>query len=250
MRLLVCTKRDLHGARLLNRLLPSLTGHELVGVWLSDKQRPAEAELPELAELACLERHLPVDLLFALVDALPPALADTAPAASFHGLARRHGVNLSVFDELPDAATRLAALAPDLVIVARFSHLFDAASIATRTVFRLRDRWLMLYEGVAPDLYRGIGLAESRDGLSWRKLRGAEPNGSAFAHAPRGSGLWDARGLGCPSVVVMPDGGLRMYYIGSNELPPGAEGELATVHQIGLAVSADGDPASWRRWNA
>jgi hypothetical protein len=127
---------------------------------------------------------------------------------------------------------------------------FDAAGIATRTVFRLRDRWLMLYEGVAPDLYRGIGLAESRDGLSWRKLRGAEPNGSAFAHAPRGSGLWDARGLGCPSVVVMPDGGLRMYYIGSNELPPGAEGELATVHQIGLAVSADGDPARWRRWNA
>ena len=130
MRLLVCTKRDLHGARLLNRLLPSLTGHELVGVWLSDKQRPAEAELPELAELACLERHLPVDLLFPLVDALPPALADTAPAASFHGLARRHGVNLSVFDELPDAATRLAALAPDLVIVARFSHLFDAAALA------------------------------------------------------------------------------------------------------------------------
>lgn len=130
MRLLVCTKRDLHGARFLNRLLPALAGHHVVGVWLSDKQRPAEADVPELAELACLERSLPVDLLFPLVDALPPALADTAPAASFHGLARRHGVDLSVFDALPDAASRLAALAPDLVIVARFSHLFDAAALA------------------------------------------------------------------------------------------------------------------------
>jgi hypothetical protein len=127
---------------------------------------------------------------------------------------------------------------------------FDEAGIATRTVFRHGGRWLMLYEGVAPDLYRGIGLAESADGLGWRKVRGAEPNGAAFDHAPRGSGRWDARGLGCPSVVAMPDGSLRMYYIGANELEPGAQGELSTIHQIGLAVSNDGDPARWRRWDA
>ncbi len=127
---------------------------------------------------------------------------------------------------------------------------FDEAGAATRTVFRHGGRWLMLYEGVAPDLYRGIGLAESTDGIRWRKVRGSEPNGSAFAHAPRGSGLWDARGLGCPSVVALPDGSLRMYYIGSNELKPGTEGELAAVHQIGLAISRDGDPARWRRWDA
>lgn len=127
---------------------------------------------------------------------------------------------------------------------------FDEAGAATRTVFRHQGRWLMIYEGVAPDLYRGLGLAESSDGLSWRKVRGAEPNGSVFAHAPRGSGRWDARGLGCPSVVAMPDGALRMYYIGSNEYAPGTEGELATIHQIGLAISDDGDPARWRRWDA
>jgi hypothetical protein len=51
-------------------------------------------------------------------------------------------------------------------------------------------------------------------------------------------------------VVALPDGSLRMYYIGSNELKPGTEGELATVHQIGLAISRDGDPARWRRWDA
>lgn len=131
MRILVCTKLDLHGAHFANRLLPALAGHEIVGLWLADKNRPAEDRVPELAQLRFLERLLPIDLLFPLIDALPFDQADRAPDATFATLGRRHATPVEVITAL-DAATRarLAALAPDLVIVARFSHLFDAASIA------------------------------------------------------------------------------------------------------------------------
>ena len=73
MRILVCTKRDLHGAHFLNRLLPRLAGHELAGIWLSEKNRDAENSVPELVELRFLERTLPLELLFPLIDALPEA---------------------------------------------------------------------------------------------------------------------------------------------------------------------------------
>jgi len=131
MRILVCTKRDLHGAHFLNRLLPRLAGHELAGIWLSEKNRDAENSVPELVELRFLERTLPLELLFPLIDALPETLQDSAPDATFSGLSRRHRVPVEVITAL-DASThaRLAALAPDLVIVARFSHIFDAAAIA------------------------------------------------------------------------------------------------------------------------
>lgn len=126
---------------------------------------------------------------------------------------------------------------------------FDEDGVATRTVFRHQGRWLMLYEGVMPGLYRGMGLAESADGLTWKKVKGDQIAGAVFGPAPRGSGRWDTRGLGCPSVVTMEDGSLRMYYIGSNEFPPGGN-EMYSVHQIGLAVSAKGDPTQWERWEA
>ena len=73
MRILVCTKRDIHGAHFLNRLLPALAGHEVLSVWLSDKNRDAEAAVSELAELRFVERTLPADLLFPLIDMLPEA---------------------------------------------------------------------------------------------------------------------------------------------------------------------------------
>lgn len=131
MRILVCTKLDLHGAHFANRLLPALAGHEVVGLWLADKQRPAEDSVPELAQLRFLERRLPVELLFPLIDALPAAQADRAPDATFATLGRRHRIPVEIVAALDATArARLAALAPDIVIVARFSHLFDAASIA------------------------------------------------------------------------------------------------------------------------
>lgn len=122
---------------------------------------------------------------------------------------------------------------------------FDALGVGTRHVLRHQGRWLMFYEGVRADGYRSIGLAESEDGLRWTRIPGHESDGSVFAHAPRGSGRWDAFAVGTPCAVPMSDGSWRLYYVGANETPGGYADELAMRHQIGVAVS---DGANLMRW--
>jgi hypothetical protein len=125
---------------------------------------------------------------------------------------------------------------------------FDMQGVATRQVIRHGGQYLMFYEGVHPSGHRSMGLAVSDDGRVWRRQRGAEPDGSVFAHAPSGSGRWDAFAVGTPCVVEVPGEGLRMYYIGSNEVDHhGLADEMQLTHQIGLALSSDGDPGRWRR---
>ncbi len=129
---------------------------------------------------------------------------------------------------------------------------FDDLGVATRHVIRHDGRWLMFYEGVqdigeGPAVGRQLGVASSEDGIHWERLDGDAPGGAIVAQAPAGSGRWDFR-LGCPWMVPMDDGTLRLYYIGSNERPAGrGHAELISVHQIGLAIS-DGDIRRWRRW--
>lgn len=130
---------------------------------------------------------------------------------------------------------------------------FDDLGVATRHIIRHEGRWVMFYEGVGyigegEAVSRQLGVAVSDDGLEWQRVDGGDVGGSILAQSPAGSGLWDHR-LGCPWVVPMDDGSLRMYYIGSNERPAGqGHAELLSVHQIGLAVS-DGDITRWRRWD-
>lgn len=164
MRLLVCSKRDIHGAHFLNRLLPALAGHDIVGLWLSEKNRGAEDDVAELAELRFVERTLPVDLLFPLIDALPAGLADRAADATFAGLARRHRAPLEIITALDaPSCARLAALAPDLLIVARFSHIFDAATIAVPRygILNVHPGRLPEYAGLHAPLRAVIGGAEA-----------------------------------------------------------------------------------------
>jgi hypothetical protein len=108
--------------------------------------------------------------------------------------------------------------------------------------------WRMLYQGVCRDGHRCIGLAESDDGLGWSRIRGPEPGGAVFAHAPSGSGRWDAFAVGTPCLVPMPDGHWRLYYSGADEVASGFADELAMVQRIGLAVSDGPDLTRWRRW--
>lgn len=128
MKLLLCVKQDLHGCIFLNHLLPKLAGHD-VRVLLSDKTRPAEHHIPALAELAYLERGLPLERLFPALDR-QPALGEWA---TFAGLAVRHGISCQVVDDINSSAVlaQLAAYAPDLIVSARFSYIFKPPAIAT-----------------------------------------------------------------------------------------------------------------------
>jgi predicted GH43/DUF377 family glycosyl hydrolase len=130
---------------------------------------------------------------------------------------------------------------------------FDDLGVATRHMLQIDDQWVMFYEGCGDigsrmQTDRQIGIAVSDDGLAWQRVRGPNDNGSILAAATVGTGptgeAWDTR-LGCPCVVPMAGGGLRLYYIGSNERR--GDTELDTVNQIGLAVS-EGDLLNWQRW--
>lgn len=122
MRILVCTKRDLAGAIVLNQLMPHLAGDRVM-VLLSDKTRPAEKSLPELAEMKFLERDLPIDTLFPLIDALG---AEGAPLATFDGIAARYGVPMKTVSKInsADGETLIRDFAPDLILSVRFSLIF------------------------------------------------------------------------------------------------------------------------------
>lgn len=122
MRILVCTKRDLAGALVLNQLMPALAGDRVM-VLLSDKTRPAEKAQPELAEMKFLERDLPIDTLFPLVD---QDRAEGAPLATFDGIAARYGVPIKTVSRIndPDSEALVRDFAPDLILSARFSLIF------------------------------------------------------------------------------------------------------------------------------
>jgi len=122
---------------------------------------------------------------------------------------------------------------------------FDERGVATRHVIKRNGQYLMFYEGVNNTSYFSIGLAVSDDGINWTKQKGSEEDGSVFAHAPQGSGSWDAKAVGTPCVVAMPDRSLRMYYVGCNE---GSKTEMETEFHIGLAVSDGTNYLKWTRW--
>jgi hypothetical protein len=95
-------------------------------VLLSDKTRPVENAVPELAEMKFLERVLPVDTLFPLVDRLGGG--EGARLATFDGAAARFGVPVKVITDIngPDGEALVRDFAPDVILSARFSLIFKS----------------------------------------------------------------------------------------------------------------------------
>ncbi|MBK7414076.1 MAG: methionyl-tRNA formyltransferase [Dechloromonas sp.] len=128
MQLTLCVKRDLHGCIFLNKLLPQLAGHE-ISVLLSEKYRPAEGGIPALAEMAFLERNLPIDTLFPLIDSALAAGQKAGECLTFNGMQKKYGFSLSTVTDRLQLAAVLESLRPELVISARFSHIFTSAML-------------------------------------------------------------------------------------------------------------------------
>lgn len=124
---------------------------------------------------------------------------------------------------------------------------FDVGGASTRQVFRWGDGFRMLYEGWSADRRPAIGLAESRDGLDWRRLDGPLADGALLAPTAPDSGAWDCGAIGTPWLVPVGTGRHYLYYVGREVARPGAS-ENDARYQIGLAVSDDPDLRRWRRW--
>lgn len=122
LRVLVCTKMDLAGALILNALLPHLADCQVM-VLMSEKTRPVENTVPELAEIKFYERDLPTDVLFPLLDRMEVA---GARLLTFAGLSARYDIAIESISDLngPEGEARIRAFAPDLTISARFSLIF------------------------------------------------------------------------------------------------------------------------------
>ena len=126
---------------------------------------------------------------------------------------------------------------------------FDVAGASTRQVFRHRDRYMMLYEGWGADGRPSIGIADSKDGLEWRRIPGPLPDAAVLAPAPADSGRWDSGAIGTPWMIDRGDNRFYMYYVGRGVRPPGGTDNDAH-YQIGLAVSDDPELLKWRRWES
>ena len=100
-------------------------------MWLANRARPRALPVAALAEIAFIERTLPVDLLpnSCSIHCRPATLPPAEQQATFHGLSRRYGIRSDRGRrQLASNAARLRQLQPDLLISARFSHIFKLAA--------------------------------------------------------------------------------------------------------------------------
>lgn len=102
----------------------------------------------------------------------------------------------------------------------------DALGAASISVVRDVDnrQYLMMYEAVAADNRRSVGMAVSKDGTSWKRY-GRPVLLPAAAEAEAAGGVsWDGGDVGSPCAVSMSAGKWRLYYCGRKERGPGKWG--------------------------
>jgi hypothetical protein len=179
MRILFCTKKDVFGAWILNWMLPRLAGHQ-VKVLLSDKTRPAEHSVPALLEEKFLERDLPLQALFPLIDAQP----GQGHLATFEGCARRHQLDIQTVTSINDPATeqQIRDWAPDIIISARFSLIFKAniERIPKFGIFNVHPGALPGYAGLYAPL-RGVFNREDKLGCTLHRVDEGIDTGALYS---------------------------------------------------------------------
>jgi predicted GH43/DUF377 family glycosyl hydrolase len=110
---------------------------------------------------------------------------------------------------------------------------FDSTHAKYPCVLRVGDEWWMWYSGRTDDRFTGsIGLATSKDGLTWSKQNNGDP---VFEHGPQGT--FDATKADHPAVLHF-DGKFHMWY---------TAGDRNSRYAIGYATSPDG--IHWTREN-
>lgn len=179
MKILFCTKKDVFGAWILNWILPKLAGHQ-VKVLLSDKTRPAENSVHALLEEKFLERDLPLQGLFPLIDAQP----EQGPLATFEGCAKRFQREINTVTNINDPATEqeIREWAPDIIISARFSLIFKAniERIPRLGIFNIHPGALPGYAGLYAPL-RGVFNREKKLGCTLHQVDEGIDTGAIYS---------------------------------------------------------------------
>jgi methionyl-tRNA formyltransferase len=149
LRIAVCTKNDLFGAVVLNHVMPGLAGHDL-GIFMSVRDRKAQDDaVPELDLMRLVERQMPLDIVFPLLDSMPLApgrmrtptqwAATTGrPLTLIHDMKLGGGVDL------------IEAFEADLILSVRFSYLFRRSTIrqASAGIINVHPGPLPQYRGL------------------------------------------------------------------------------------------------------
>ena len=212
MKILLCTKNDVFGAEILNWLLPRLSQHQLT-VLLSDKTRSEENSIADLVIEKTLERELPLNRLFPLVDAQPLY----GELLTFQGLAKRYKVSIDKVYNINDGATerRIRDFAPDVIVSARFSLIFkgNTLQIPRWGTYNIHPGALPGYAGLfAPmrgflngDARLGCTLHQVDEGIDTGAIHSvswlpAVPARSVFGH------ISDLYRLGLVSLLSLLDG--------------------------------------------
>lgn len=201
MKILFCTKNDIFGAVILNKILPQLKDHE-VKVLLSDKTRAEENSVPELVEEKFLERDFPLNLIFPLID----AQSQSGELLTFAGCAKKFDVEISTILNINNVESEkmIRDWAPDIIVSARFSLIFKSniEQIPRLGIFNIHPGALPGYAGLcAPlrgmlhgDKQLGCTLHQVDDGIDTGPIYAvsyldAQPEKSVFGHIAELYGL-------------------------------------------------------------
>ncbi|NUU03317.1 formyltransferase family protein [Herbaspirillum robiniae] len=157
MKILLCTKRDLVGNMMLNRLLPALADRYQVEVLLANRIRPETAAVAELGWLKFFEQDLPNRLLFPLLDQRGGA-DNGSRWCSFDTLARRHGVPMQDAGHIARGAEltrRVEGVMPDLIVSFQFGFIFkpEALDVPRLGALNLHSGALPRHAGVNPTFW-------------------------------------------------------------------------------------------------
>jgi hypothetical protein len=225
LRIAVCTKNDLFGAIVLNRVLPALASHD-VGLFMSNRDRTElDDSIPQLDLMRMMERQVPLDIVFPLLDAHPPA---PGRALTPKQLAAQAGCALTLIDNMrPDGGTAtIEAFGADLILSIRFSYLFRRSTIA-----RTPGGIINVHPGPLP-AYRGLYAP------FWQMIRGNEVL-RCTVHLVD-AGIDTGPVLSIEEVKLVP--GRSMFWHATQLYLAGAARAVAYIRD-GLPEAATQDPA-------
>ncbi len=179
MKILFCTKNDIFGAVILNKILPQLKNHE-VKVLLSDKTRAEENSVSELVEEKFLERDYPLNLIFPLVDSQEAH----GELLTFAGCAKEYQVSISTILNINNAESEemIRNWAPDIIVSARFSLIFKSniEQIPRLGIFNIHPGALPGYAGLCAPL-RGLLHGDEKLGCTLHKVDDGIDTGPIYA---------------------------------------------------------------------